>query len=388
MNKAISTRAVVFLLACVIVGAFPSVAQDTKPDPNNFAKVKAQAEAGDPVAARELGHHYWHGAGVAADFAEARKWYRKAAEQNNTGAQFDLAMALNSTNGGPKDMPESLKWLRKSAELNYPEAQFHMYLIYSLGPDSEFGVAKDDAEALKWLRKAAEGNHAQSQDSLANMYYSGRGVPKDAVEAAKWYRKSADLGFEAAWLRLGLCYVNGEGVPKDVVQAYKWLRLAASQNDQVAVAGLSTVSKEITDIQKAEGEKLARDFVPSAPSPKAKIKAQADAGDAKAQYELGDYYARGVEVMRDETEAVKWFRKAAEQNYAPAQASLGTYYSFGSGGLPMDTVQAYKWSALAAKQGNQDGKNTVELLEQLGMTSDQKAAAEKLVREFTPNKAR
>jgi TPR repeat protein len=44
------------------------------------------------------------------------------------------------------------------------------------------------------------------------------------------------------------------------------------------------------------------------------IRAGADKGDAKAQYELGRAFFSGtLGVAKDEEEAVKWFRKAAEQ---------------------------------------------------------------------------
>ncbi len=45
-----------------------------------------------------------------------------------------------------------------------------------------------------------------------------------------------------------------------------------------------------------------------------------------AQYNLGICYANGQGVTKDEAEAVKWYRKAAEQNHAMAQYNLGVCY--------------------------------------------------------------
>lgn len=42
-----------------------------------------------------------------------------------------------------------------------------------------------------------------------------------------------------------------------------------------------------------------------------------------AQYNLGVCYDRGNGVTKNAEEAVKWYRKAAEQGYAKAQDSLG-----------------------------------------------------------------
>jgi uncharacterized protein len=82
----------------------------------------------------------------------------------------------------------------------------------------------------------------------------------------------------------------------------------------------------------------------------AEIRAGADKGDAKAQYELGRAVFSGtLSVAKDEAEAVKWFRKAAEQNVADAQFSLGVCYANGRG-VTKDDAEAVKWFRKAAEQ--------------------------------------
>ena len=84
----------------------------------------------------------------------------------------------------------------------------------------------------------------------------------------------------------------------------------------------------------------------------AEIRAGADKGDAKAQYELGRAFFSGtLGVAKDEAEAAKWFRKAAEQNVADAQYNLGVCYDSGEG-VAKDEIEAYKWWLLAAGNGN------------------------------------
>ena len=53
------------------------------------------------------------------------------------------------------------------------------------------------------------------------------------------------------------------------------------------------------------------------------LRAQAEQGDATAQYNLGVCYANGKGVEKDAEEAVKWYHKAAEQGNARAQYNLG-----------------------------------------------------------------
>ena len=45
----------------------------------------------------------------------------------------------------------------------------------------------------------------------------------------------------------------------------------------------------------------------------------ADQGDAFAQYNLGVMYSKGQGVTQDNAAAVRWYRKAADQDFAKAQ---------------------------------------------------------------------
>ena len=56
----------------------------------------------------------------------------------------------------------------------------------------------------------------------------------------------------------------------------------------------------------------------------AEVRAKAEKGDAQSQCVLGEAFATGrLGMAKDEVEAVKWLRKAAEQNDAEAQYNLG-----------------------------------------------------------------
>src|SRR6266403_100398 len=76
---------------------------------------------------------------------------------------------------------------------------------------------------------------------------------------------------------------------------------------------------------------------------------KAEAGDAESEVELGLRYLDGKDVPKNQVEAVKWFRKAAEQNFAAAQNRLGVCYGNGEG-VAKDQVEAVKWFRKAAEQ--------------------------------------
>ena len=105
---------------------------------------------------------------------------------------------------------------------------------------------------------------------------------------------------------------------------------------------------------------------------------------ADAQFSLGVCYANGRGVTKDDAEAVKWFRKAAEQNLADAQYNLGVCYDSGEG-VAKDEVEAYKWWLLAAGQGNDDAKYNMTIVENK-MSREQIAEGQRLARDFKPRK--
>lgn len=77
----------------------------------------------------------------------------------------------------------------------------------------------------------------------------------------------------------------------------------------------------------------------------------ADQGYGIAQTNLGLCYMKGQGVQQDYTEAVKWFRKAAAQGHASAQCLLATSYTTGHG-VEQDYSEAVNWYRKAAEQGS------------------------------------
>ena len=73
--------------------------------------------------------------------------------------------------------------------------------------------------------------------------------------------------------------------------------------------------------------------------------------DANAQYDLAECYYYGTGgIKKDYVEAIKCYRKAAEQGHAKAQHALGELYKNGNG-VKQDYIEAAKWYRLAAQQG-------------------------------------
>lgn len=89
----------------------------------------------------------------------------------------------------------------------------------------------------------------------------------------------------------------------------------------------------------------------------------ADHGDALAQFRLGLHYATGDGVAEDDVGSVRWFRMAAEQGAAIAQLSLAVHYDNGEG-VPQSTTEAYAWVTVAEAQGSPQAARFKSLLEE------------------------
>lgn len=84
-------------------------------------------------------------------------------------------------------------------------------------------------------------------------------------------------------------------------------------------------------------------------------RARAAAGDAVAQFSLGALlYYGGTETA----DAIQWIRRAAEQQYAPAEFHLGQIYDFGFG-VARDDRLALEWYRKAAAHGSAAGQRSV-----------------------------
>jgi TPR repeat protein len=119
----------------------------------------------------------------------------------------------------------------------------------------------DYATAMKEWKPLAEQGHASAQYNLGIRYVNGQGVIQDYKAAVKWYRLAAEQGVTSAQSNLGLMYDNGEGVIQDYTRAHMWWNIAASQGHEEAMENRDKVAKEMTSLQIAEAQKLARECV-------------------------------------------------------------------------------------------------------------------------------
>jgi len=196
---------------------------------------------------------------------EFNEWKITHGHHSDANAFNDQGDIHITGRGVPENYAEAAKWYKKAADLGHAKAQSQLGHMYVTGR----GVTQNYAEATKWLRKAADNGIAAAQSQLGDMYIKGQGVLKNYAEAAKWCRLAADQGNTGAQLLLGSMYHNGEGVSKDYVQALMWLTLAAAvpapkagEADNKAVSIRDFVAAKMTREQIAKAQHLAREWKP------------------------------------------------------------------------------------------------------------------------------
>lgn len=267
------------------------------------AQMEQLASEGDPLAEHALGLMYLSGKGVPrndalalewllraaqkgqlesahdaavvyeratdpalANAAEARRWYRYAAQRGLARSQANLAALLIDGTGGPKDTAEARKWLEAAAAQDEPHgqyllamqligehdaagrqravellklaaaaeeapAQYRLALLYGAG----LGVERSNPRALEWLRKAADQGYADAEYLLAMVLATGRyQTERDDKAAAQWLRRAARQGHGDAQLSLALALAEGRGVDQDISEAYGWMLQAARGGNPTA----------------------------------------------------------------------------------------------------------------------------------------------------------
>jgi TPR repeat protein len=83
---------------------------------------------------------------------------------------------------------------------------------------------------------------------------------------------------------------------------------------------------------------------------------------------LGGMYANGTGVDKNEAEAVRLARKAAEAGDAHGMSGLGVMYENGEG-VTKDPAQALSWYQQAAAMGDEYAKSAVKRISPQSATS-------------------
>lgn len=135
--------------------------------------------------------------------------------------------------------------------------------------------AAENGVSIMDYENAALAGDAKAQYNLAFCYLKGADVTQSDTEAFKWFMKSAEQGYPHAECMVALCYTYGKGVKLDEKKALEYFKKAAAK-----------------DI-------------------------------AEAYFNIGWFNERGkAGLAKDEDEAKKWYKKAADKEHGAAKDAL------------------------------------------------------------------
>jgi TPR repeat protein len=99
----------------------------------DLAVLQQRAAADDTVAQVKLADRLRSGIGLAKDYTQALRWYRKAAAKGDARAQCDVGWLFENGLGVPRDYSEALTWYRKAADQGLPAAEVNLGRLYANG---------------------------------------------------------------------------------------------------------------------------------------------------------------------------------------------------------------------------------------------------------------
>lgn len=162
-----------------------------------------------------------------SDYETAFSYFRQAAEQGHTNAEYEVGMCYLDGDGVNEDEYEAAKWFRKAALKGHAEAQFELAELLEY---NYYGYSSSE-ETFGWYKKAADQGNIDSAFRVAKMYYGGIGTEQSNEKAMEYYLKVAnskedpfDYPIEEAMRETAWLYYFGRGVKKNEYAALKWLK--------------------------------------------------------------------------------------------------------------------------------------------------------------------
>lgn len=229
----------------------------------------------------------------------------------------------------------ALEWYKSGASDGDADAQRVMGYICE---DGELGMKVNQLAALEWFKKAAEQGDVESSRKVGAYYDEGLGgVAPDPDNAFAHYMYAATNGDDIAQCRVGEYLMWGGGnVMTNREKALIFLRQSAAQKNADALCDLYEI------LQNGPVKARAIEYLREA----------AELGHSGAQEMLAERCQSGDGVVPDPELALKWRRKAVEQDNPVAQRELARCYENGICGVKLNLAESARLYLMAAQQGD------------------------------------
>ena len=216
---------------------YKKAARTTKKGAPNSPAISAMSIIGDI--------YYIGEDGIDQNYAEAFKWYSRAAAQGYNMAKIKMTLMLYRGLGVEQDLPRAFKLFD---EISWTRENFGYFSPFRFNSVARYYAAKmqengegctaEPVEAFERYRVAAALETVQHYESprsipkaiykVADAYFLGEGARQNFEKALKFYERIFNKGggrtpyHREAVKKVMWMYELGEGIPQDKVKAAEW----------------------------------------------------------------------------------------------------------------------------------------------------------------------
>lgn len=303
-----------------------------------------------------------------AERLEGIEYYKKAVAQKHALSANDLGyLYLNNQVAEDHAFEKGIEMLEKSVEWGNTYCFLTLGDIYTELHQTEKAAANyqkaidngfsegyfkmasiqtDDKAAMQWLNKGDKAGNMSCRSLLGKIYeYGLGGIKIDNKKAERYYTLSDSIPFSQ--YRLGVMWLNGDlgsQSEEDIQKGLAFLQKAADMGHVDAYYTLGNIYESGKPIGKPDYAKA-----------KSYFEVLAENDIPEGQYELGYMYENGLGVEQDSVMTLHYYTLAAQNGNADAMCYLGDFYRDGRWVGGKDCDHAADLFRQAAEQGDDGG---------------------------------
>ena len=325
-----------------------------------YERAAEQDETG--MAYNFLGGTYMNDEETENNERKAVHYFQKAREWVNTNAMFRISYYLHNGKGGLQvDIPREIELLTEASKRGNHQATYRLGLLFE---DNESGMAQNLELSVKYFQLAADNGILAAINKMGELYLFGEVIPANLTKAISCFTAASEQGYGKASYWLGRLHTDGIGqLEKDTQKAMNYYRKAIEQGYEEAREWMEQLQKNlvdetITDIeipQDKSDEELYKE------AKNALEKAQFKTAYAYFSYltqrnhaesfnELGDMYFYGRGMAINQAKALELYKKAAALDSVYGFFNVGFLYWNGPEEI-QDPEQALQYLKKAAQMG-------------------------------------
>ncbi|MFR7852230.1 MAG: hypothetical protein ACLU36_12285, partial [Barnesiella intestinihominis] len=325
-----------------------------------YERAAEQDETG--MAYNFLGGTYMNDEETESNERKAVHYFQKAIELGNTNAMFRISYYLHNGKGGLQvDIPREIELLTEASKRGNHQATYRLGLLFE---DNESGMAQNLELSVKYFQLAADNGILAAINKMGELYLFGEVIPANLTKAISCFTAASEQGYGKASYWLGRLHTDGIGqLEKDTQKAMNYYRKAIEQGYEEAREWMEQLQKNlvdetITDIeipQDKSDEELYKE------AKNALEKAQFKTAYAYFSYltqrnhaesfnELGDMYFYGRGMAINQAKALELYKKAAALDSVYGFFNVGFLYWNGPEEI-QDPEQALQYLKKAVQMG-------------------------------------